>query len=269
MNSQFSQDAVREQYGTPSNLNARIALHQRFSTSKQSFGRTVFDQYSFPDQAHILELGCGTAGQWAANRDRINPSWRVILSDLSEGMIRQTRQSTADLSRNIHLVVSDAQFIPFPDAAFDAVIANHMLYHVPDLRRCLAEIRRVLRPAGCLYATTVGRQGMRELQELLVQFDPAVTFGHDRAIRHFTVETAGQELAEFFGSTKYVPLDGELRVTEAEPLVAYALSGMGNVRQIIQGERLDEFRRYVQQRIDADGAIRIRTVAGIFVAGGT
>ena len=44
----------------------------------------------------------------------------------------------------------DAQSIPYEKDSFDAVIANHMLYHVPDLARTLSEIRRVLRPEGCL-----------------------------------------------------------------------------------------------------------------------
>ena len=42
--------------------------------------------------------------------------------------------------------VLDLQALPFPEACFDAVIANHMLYHVPDRPRALAEVQRVLKP---------------------------------------------------------------------------------------------------------------------------
>src|SRR5262249_8316726 len=42
----------------------------------------------------------------------------------------------------------DLTALPFPDAHFDAVIANHVLEHVADERRALAEIRRVLRAGG-------------------------------------------------------------------------------------------------------------------------
>ncbi len=51
----------------------------------------------------------------------------------------------------------DAQSIPFEDETFDAVIANHMLYHVPDRPKAIAEIKRVLKPGGRLIATTIGK----------------------------------------------------------------------------------------------------------------
>ena len=52
--------------------------------------------------------------------------------------------------------VADAQDLPFDDDSFDAVAALWMLYHVPDLHRGLAEIRRVLRPGGTFVAVTNG-----------------------------------------------------------------------------------------------------------------
>ena len=61
----------------------------------------------------------------------------------------------------------DAQSIPYRTDSFDAVIANHMLYHIPDLGKTLSEIRRVLKPEGHLYATTVGLNHMAELRACL------------------------------------------------------------------------------------------------------
>jgi ubiquinone/menaquinone biosynthesis C-methylase UbiE len=48
----------------------------------------VFDHYDFPDGVKILELGCGNGAIWKANSPRISPAWEVILSDFSEGMLR-------------------------------------------------------------------------------------------------------------------------------------------------------------------------------------
>lgn len=42
----------------------------------------------------------------------------------------------------------DLQALPFADASYDVVYASHVLEHVPDDRRAIAEIRRVLRPGG-------------------------------------------------------------------------------------------------------------------------
>lgn len=50
--------------------------------------------------------------------------------------------------------IIDIQNIPYEDNSFDLVIANMMLYHVPDLPRALAEVGRVLKPEGKLYTAT-------------------------------------------------------------------------------------------------------------------
>ena len=52
--------------------------------------------------------------------------------------------------------VIDIQDIPFADHEFDAVIANMMLYHVPDLQKGLREVKRVLKPDGTFYCATYG-----------------------------------------------------------------------------------------------------------------
>jgi ubiquinone/menaquinone biosynthesis C-methylase UbiE len=63
-------------------------------------------------------------------------------------MIRETRANLARLGHPFSFAQADAQALPFRDASFDAVIANHMLYHVPDISRSLGEVRRVLKPSG-------------------------------------------------------------------------------------------------------------------------
>lgn len=55
---------------------------------------------------------------------------------------------------NIEYKVLDIQEIPYEDETFDAVIANMMLYHVPDIYTGLAEVRRVLKRDGSFYCAT-------------------------------------------------------------------------------------------------------------------
>lgn len=86
-------------------------------------------------------------------------------------MLQAARQQLGE--KRFVYAVADAQALPFADATFDAVIANHMLYHIPDLPRALAEIRRVLKPAGRFYASTIGREHMHELDELIWECWPS------------------------------------------------------------------------------------------------
>jgi SAM-dependent methyltransferase len=50
-------------------------------------------------------------------------------------------------------VRGDAYHLPFPDGAFDVVIASEILEHIPDDRAAMAEAMRVLRPGGRLVVT--------------------------------------------------------------------------------------------------------------------
>ena len=100
---------------------------------------------SLPADARILELGCGSGLLWKSSIDRIPAGWKITLSDLSPGMLDAAWRNLVVTGRTFQFKEIDAQSIPFEDETFDAVIANHMLYHVPDRGKALAEIKRVLK----------------------------------------------------------------------------------------------------------------------------
>ncbi|HZC45682.1 MAG TPA: class I SAM-dependent methyltransferase, partial [Candidatus Acidoferrum sp.] len=160
---------LREQYKDGSNLSARIRLHQRFSTNHYGFFRWVFDRVRIPENSSVLELGCGTGILWRGSVN-MHEGWRVTLTDMSGGMLREARTNLAPRGNSFTYLQADAQALPFPDASFDAVIANHMLYHVPDIPRALAEIGRVLKPEGFCCAATIGLAHMQELDEFDARF---------------------------------------------------------------------------------------------------
>jgi SAM-dependent methyltransferase len=156
----------------------------------------------------------------------------------------------------------DVQEIPHPDASFDAVIANHMLYHVPDLGRGLAEMRRVLRPGARLYAATNGQAHMRELNELMQRFDPTAPSAV-QPFMSFRIENGAELLEPHFAQVELRRYEDGLLVTEAEPLIAYVFSGL---RLRPRDARRDTFRRFVEQELAAQGTIRIGKETGLFVA---
>jgi SAM-dependent methyltransferase len=257
---------VRKQYADASHLGARIALHARFSTNPYGWNRWVFDQLDLPARCRVLELGAGPGGLWAANAARVPPGWEIVVSDFSLGMVEQARKALAGLVNPIRADLIDAQDIPSPDAAFDAVIANHMLYHVPDRPRAVREMARVLRPGGRLFATTVGLEHMRELKDLVRSFDPAIDYTFGDRTDAFSLENGAEQLAACFGDIRRRDYDDALVVTEVEPLVRYMLSIPGNAASILAGARREEFRRELSRRVARDGAIRIRKSSGMFLA---
>ncbi len=210
---------VARQYADGARLAARGYLRARFRTNPYTWTAWLFDHLRLPSQARIIELGCGLGWLWRANQGRIPPGWAVTLSDLSPGMVREAQQNLRQCPHPFAFAVVDAQEIPYPNASFDAVIANHMLYHVPDRPRALAEIRRVLAPGGRLYASTIGVGHLRELAELA----PG-RWGEIGRRFPFTLDSGEAQLRPFFAHVALHRHDDTLHVTEAAPLLAYLAS---------------------------------------------
>lgn len=260
---EISQEAVAAQYRDASNLNARIALHQRFSTNQTGWTRWVFDQLTFPPECTILELGCGPANLWQQNADRIPEGWHITLSDFSPGMIEKAQENLGQAKQRYAFEVVDAQSIPFEDRRFDAVIANHMLYHVPDKASAFSEIRRVLKPGGQVVASTVGSSHLQQLHDLVARLSPDVDPWQNPA-RSFLLENGKAQLVAWFSDVRTYRYEDALVVTETEPLVAYVLSCM--LGTVLTGELLARFTQLVQAELAQRGAIHITKDSGLFRA---
>lgn len=254
---------LQSQYKDAANFNARVNLRRRFGVNRYGWHRWVFDHFQLGEGSQLLELGCGPGFLWFSNRQRIPASWQIVLSDFSVGMLQAASQRLGEERFSFQVV--DAQAIPFPDESLDAVIANHMLYHVPDLPRALAEIQRVLKPGGHLYATTIGQQHMQELGTLLLQIWPNIPQAVlGRIAGTFGLENGQAILAPFFEDVSLDIYEDALEITEAEPLIAYMLSG--SLRPRVNEAKLSDFRALVEHELATHGTIHMTSASGIFVA---
>ena len=91
-------------------------------------------------------------------------------------MVEAAWRNLVTTGRNFKFKEMDAQSIPYEDGMFDAVIANHMLYHVPDRMKTIAEIKRVLKWGGRFIATTCGQPPLEGNEQLAA----ACEFGINR-----------------------------------------------------------------------------------------
>jgi ubiquinone/menaquinone biosynthesis C-methylase UbiE len=147
---------LNEQYRNSGNLDARFEIHERFSTNPYGWHRWVFDQLNLDEHARVLELGCGPAYLWTKNSWRMPQGSAIALTDFSAGMLDDARNALAEDQDHFSFHQMDAQELNFDNGSFDAVIANHMLYHVPDRSAVFAHVRRVLADNGTFFATTNG-----------------------------------------------------------------------------------------------------------------
>ena len=261
MDTLLSQEYLRTQYRDSSNLSARAALHIRFSTEKYPWFHWVFDHFDIPENGRVLELGCGTGLLWRDNLERIPRGWSVAVTDASEGMVQEAEQSLLDTGLDFTFRIVDAQSVPYEKDSFDAVVANHMLYHVPDLATALSETRRVLRPGGRLYAATVGLNHMVELTEVPQRLGIATPIGGDQIVARFNLDNGAGELADWFAEVEVECRPGVLVVTEAAPLVDYVMSFAQ-----LSDEEAVKLHTYFSGEIQREGAFRITTESGIFKA---
>lgn len=102
-----------------------------------------------PDE-RILEIGCGSGAVTRELAKRVGPHGRVVGTDACGPLLGIARRlaNDAGLERIIEFEQADCRNLPFPDCAFDAVIAVTTLSHVPHVERALAEMVRVATPGG-------------------------------------------------------------------------------------------------------------------------
>jgi SAM-dependent methyltransferase len=254
---------VSNQYRNAGNLNARIALHQRFSTNPYGWLRWVFDQFQLAPQCRILEIGCGTGDLWRENLDRIPEGWEITLSDFSAGMLDQTGRNLAQTFHTFRYLRIDAQCIPLEGDSFDAVIANHMLYHVPDRNKALAEIKRVLKSGGRFYASTNGGGHVHELSELTSRFDADLSSWGWHSSETFLLENGAAQLSRHFAQVALRRYEDSLLVTEAAPMVDYLLSG--RIEPLVDNR--EKFIWFVQRELaKCGGTFHVTKDSGLFEA---
>ena len=251
-------ETVKQQYRTPEKLNTRISIHSRYSVNKQGFGNWITSHYQIQEGMSILELGCGTGEMWSGKEDLIHRSSRLVLSDFSEGMLEKAKATLQNVC-GIEYRVIDIQDIPFGDQTFDIVIANMMLYHVPDLSKGLGEVRRVLKEGGTFYCATYGENGMMDyLCSLFGDYGV-----QNQVNRNFTLQNGEEKLKPFFSDVKRFLYEDELKVTNAEDMVDYisSLTGMTDLQKIPEKEVRNVLERNMQ-----DGVLTVPKEYGLFTA---
>lgn len=257
------ENSLKAQYRNSTNISARIRLHRLFSSNKQGWFPWIYEQCQITEGMKILELGCGNGRLWIENKAKLPADCEIILSDISEGMIRDVRREQSLQDDRFSFAAFDCHAIPYGDASFDLVIANHVLFYCKDVDRVCSEVGRVLKPGGRFVCGTYGVAHMQEVSRLVTQFDDRITLSGENLYEHFGKENGAQALAPYFAEVDWQQYEDALIVTQAEPLIEYVLSCHGNQNQYIL-EKYNKFRKYVEGQIR--NGYTITKDAGIFIS---
>jgi SAM-dependent methyltransferase len=248
-------------YADPSGLAARAGLfdYQQPYIDLQAEALAVLGDV---DGRVVGDVGCG-AGRYI---DTLRGAGaRVVGVDLSVGMLAGVPDATP-------LIAADSQALPLVDASLDVVMMMHMLYHVPEPARAVAEAARTLRPRGKLLVATNGRRHLGEMNELWL---PLL----DRTGRRESLQDAGlvnqlvtaDDARRFIGAQFGNPdvrwLRSSVIVTDPAPVVRHAASttaaqAVGEHREELIGELSDA----ITSEIRRDGQFTITTEVAFITA---
>jgi DNA-binding transcriptional MerR regulator/trans-aconitate methyltransferase len=259
--------SLKSQYQNASNLSARIRLHKEFSVNQKGWFPWIYEVcdglLSDVPGRQILELGCGNGALWTENIDKLPASGiRITLSDISEGMIRDVRRTIGTDDARFDFATFDCHAIPFADASFDLVIANHVLFYCEDIGEVCREARRVLKSGGYFVCSAYGSSHMMEITRLVQEFDPRIVLSGEKLYERFGLENGTDILTDVFSSVEIRRYEDEIRLDQAEILIEYILSCHGNQNQYLL-DRYHDFRSFVEKKVKK--GFHITKDAGVFV----
>ena len=246
--------SLKSQYENANNISARIRLHRDYSTNPMGWFPWIYEKAIAPilqsgssKKIRILELGCGDGSLWTTNIPLLPSNIKITLSDISEGMIRDARRNIGPDNRFAYAAF-DCHNIPYKNESYDMVIANHLLFYCDDIDLVCREIKRVLKPGGILLCSTYSDKHMKEITELVQEFDQRIVLAAENLYERFGLGNGHDILSAHFDEVTLERYEDGILLTTAEPLIEYILSCHGNQNQYLL-DRYHDFRQFAEKKI--------------------
>ncbi|HKA69102.1 MAG TPA: class I SAM-dependent methyltransferase [Actinomycetes bacterium] len=207
----------------------------------------------------VADIGCGD-GAYVRPLRLARPDLTVLGLDLSPGMLAATGPP---------VVLADAARLPLAAGSAGALLAMHMLYHLPEPEVAMAELARVRRADGLVLIATNAAADKAELFELRSAAIRDLTGTapgwppDGQAV--FTLEDGEVMAHAHFARVRRLDFTGWVTLTEPEPLVRFVESTMPYFPGVPVGPVLDRVRQRTAAAIEAAGAFRFRSHAGFLV----
>ena len=249
-NTLSSASYVKAQYNQTNVLKNRISIYQ-YAQQKETWHNWVYRHLPLKPHTTILEVGCGTGLLW---QDK-HISQTLLLSDRSRAMVASCKKLYKPL---IRMDVNTPAIRPH---TIDCLIANHLLYHLPDPTQTLATLRKLLKPNGTFIASTHSKYHLDELISLL----PAI-FPEYNAIKRkpqgFYIETGKDLLQQYFNQVDVYTFNNPLRVPTVESLIQYTHTLFAG----IQVKHMAEKQAALTETIKAKGMpFSLTSISGMFI----
>jgi len=206
-------------YKDASHLDVRILTHQKYTQPQFDFYAWVVDQVQWSGNEVAIDVGCGSGKYCPLVSERAAVG---IAGDLSHGMLLD------GLAADYASVNLDAMTLPFSDNSADMLLANHMIYHIPDQLKAITDFRRVLKPGGKLIAATNSADNMPEYKELrfkaFEKLHGGLPFTQKSVSSSFSLENGRALLEQVFDQVELHTKESWLIFPEPQPVIDYLTS---------------------------------------------
>lgn len=210
-------EVLRDQYADDVRLSARQSLWRQ--RTGPSLYQKVLSLAALTGTEVVVDVGCGN-GRYLAELERRGHTGTVLGFDLSPAMARLG-------GAHAPTVVADAQALPLRAGGADVALSMHMLYHVPDVDRAIAQLRRVVRPGGLVVVGTNGPGHTAEIKAVLARACAqvaAIEADQGWDTRRFAPKVARTRLARVFDTVEVHEFGDALRVSDPDLVRGYLAS---------------------------------------------
>lgn len=269
---------TQKAYASDEALAVRQRTHDKYTVPKIDFAAWVLDRSLWRGDERVLDVGMGPGLYFEPILTRI-PRGQLIGGDLSLGMARRAAEHR--LASHIGLFNGDVQTLPFADGTFDVALANHMLYHVPDVELAITELRRVLKQGGVLIAATNSEYNMVEFDQLIARACAMLrvsradvermTLEMHGLLGGFRLENGGSLLARHFFAVERCDLPGALIFQSPQPVLDY-VNSMRALREpylppsISWDALMKAMTDWLQQRMGPSNYLAVTKLSGALIA---
>jgi SAM-dependent methyltransferase len=243
------------QYRTDANLAARQSIFA-YQHPPIDLPAAVLDLAALRGDESVADIGCGN-GAYLAELARRRHAGPVLGVDLSTGMLDAARRRAPAAA----LAAGDASALPMRDHAANLTLAAHMLYHVPDPRAAVRELRRVTQPAGQVLVILNGENHLRELRDLIAAA-LQITTSEPPLGDQLRLDDGQELLASEFTSVIRHDFTSELRIPGPAPIEAYVHSMISTHDHLDPAAAAATVASHSPGR---EGPFRIRTDTGCLV----
>jgi SAM-dependent methyltransferase len=244
-----------------------MSLVERCATDPPIVVRGLLDavRHRAPAGGRVIELGFGSGWFFEVMRDELTDVALFGL-DLSEGFARRAHEAYGD---KVRVLLGDMERLPFRDSTFDVIVTCWTLYFMRDIDAALIEIKRCLTRSGRLIAGTNAPAHEAECGELVSE---AIRLAlgrdepdHDLA-RRFDLETGATHVRRHFPKVDLQEWNGEMVIADSGDIEALWPKWEPAMMQKREQQAVrTQFLRLARERLEREGALRIRRRNGAFI----